>query len=265
MPGMSAKEIDLVVYKYLGVDAGYLCGGNGWSYSSHASFYSKYCDLEIDVARKREELRAKEEKSTTAATYRAILAEAAPRDQAKILRGTLEYAPIDSWSPDVRTTKEKLAEQMLSVATRLESEVVPGIAPAETSETVHQALKDAEQLLKTEGPTSAVDRVHTALHGHLRYLCKQAGITVEAEDPTASQYLKALLNEHPRFQVAHPNRDAVKTIVRTSAAIVDSLGTLRNNASVAHPNDDLLEDDEARLLINVTRSLMHYIDKKLTA
>ncbi|GAH63627.1 unnamed protein product, partial [marine sediment metagenome] len=33
--------------------------------------------------------------------------------------------------------------------------------------------------------------------------------------------------------------------------------------SVAHPNEDLLEKDEAMLVINVARTLLHYLDAKL--
>jgi len=38
---------------------------------------------------------------------------------------------------------------------------------------------------------------------------------------------------------------------------------VRNNASVAHPNDELLGRDEAQLVINVGRSLLLYLDAKI--
>lgn len=262
---MTPREIDVLMHQYLGIDGGYLLGGGGWSYGDHEEFYARYCDLEIDVVGKRESLRFLERKATTAATFRAILEESPPTVQAKIIRGTLERVPVDSWPDELVAKKQPVAERLMVIVTRLESEVVPGIFPAATSETVHLALKNAEELLKTHGPISAIDRVHTALHGHVRYLCQQAGITLDASEPTATQYVKSLLNEHPALQVEHPNREAIKSIVRTSFAIIDAAGTLRNNASVAHPNDDLLAADEARLLINVTRSVMHYIDAKLQA
>jgi hypothetical protein len=40
-------------------------------------------------------------------------------------------------------------------------------SPAFTTDVVERALVDAEQLLSGSGPISAVDRVHTALHGYL--------------------------------------------------------------------------------------------------
>jgi hypothetical protein len=41
-----------------------------------------------------------------------------------------------------------------------------------------------------------------------------------------------------------------------------SLNPIRNNASVAHPNEELLNKEEAMLVINVTRTLLHYLDAK---
>ena len=60
--------------------------------------------------------------------------------------------------------------------------MVPAGAPTCTSDVVIRAINDAEALLQEGGPTSAVDRVHTALHGHLRYLCDQAKIPHDRED-----------------------------------------------------------------------------------
>jgi hypothetical protein len=39
---------------------------------------------------------------------------------------------------------------------------------------------------------------------------------------------------------------------------------VRNQASVAHPNEELLGDAEAHLVINVGRTLLNYLDAKLS-
>ncbi len=43
------------------------------------------------------------------------------------------------------------------------------------------------------------------------------------------------------------------------------MNPLRNQASMAHPNEELLEPAEALLVINVSRSILHYLDTKLSA
>ncbi len=54
-------------------------------------------------------------------------------------------------------------------------------------------------------------------------------------------------------------------MIQTSGSIVDALGTIRNQASLAHPNEDLLHHDEALLVINLTRSLLlRFLDSKVS-
>ena len=52
-------------------------------------------------------------------------------------------------------------------------------------------------------------------------------------------------------------------MLKTSAAIVDAMGTVRNRASLAHPNEELLDHEEALLVINLARSLLRFLDEKL--
>ena len=44
---------------------------------------------------------------------------------------------------------------------------------------------------------------------------------------------------------------------------VDSVGTIRNNESVAHANETLADVPEAMLAINATRTILAYLDSRL--
>jgi hypothetical protein len=159
-------EILGIVYEYIGVEAGYL---GDLTYQSHVHFYPMYCDLDIDPFEYLQD-------GTTRERFILVLEQSPPDVQAKIVRGVLAKYPVGS-SP-LRT--EAAHARLLAMAERLEraSSGVMVSADAEyTSEVVARALRDAETLLETSGPESAVDRAHTALHGHLGYLCEQAGIT----------------------------------------------------------------------------------------
>ena len=142
--------------------------------------------------------------------------------------------------------------------------MVAATPPALTSDVVVRALNDAEALLQRGGPTSAVDRVHTSLHGHLRYLCNEAAIRHDRED-TMVALLKKLLATHPRLQDLGPRAYDIERVLKASGSILDALNPVRNNASVAHPNEQLLGPNEAQLVINIGRSLLSYIDGKLGA
>jgi hypothetical protein len=75
-----------------------------------------------------------------------------------------------------------LAAQFRTLADRLEGNVVGATQPAATTDTVQRALADAEALLKSRGPVSAVDRLHTALHGHLVHVCRDAGVPLPVRE-----------------------------------------------------------------------------------
>jgi hypothetical protein len=171
------------------------------------------------------------------------------------LKRLVEYEPIASW----------LASNDPGALHSLQSELyglaVPEVMPT-SSEAALQALADAQALLESRGPTSAVDRVHTGLHGFLKSACSDAGLSF-TPDATANQLLKLLLKSHPSLQDLGPRGEEVRRLVRSSLSIVDAMGTLRNRASLAHPNEELLDHDEALLVINLGRSLLRFLVAKL--
>jgi len=107
-------------------------------------------------------------------------------------------------------------------------------------------------------------RVHTALHGHLHALCEEPGITV-ASTATLQGLLHALRSGHPRLASTGPRADDVSRVLYAMATIMDALNPLRNRASVAHPNIELLDNAEAMLVVNATRTILAYLDSKLRA
>lgn len=124
------------------------------------------------------------------------------------------------------------------------------------------ALADAQALLESRGPTSAVDRVHTGLHGFLKGVATEASLAFDA-DATPNQLLKLVVDRHPALRDLGPREQEVRRLLRTAASIIDSMGTLRNRASLAHPNDELLDNEEAMFVINLARSLIRFLDAKL--
>lgn len=171
------------------------------------------------------------------------------------LKLLFEYEPINAWLRDGEPGNfEELRSEVLGIE-------VPDVLPKST-ESGLAALADAQTLLRDRGPTSAVDRVHTGLHGFLKAACDAAGISYP-NDPTPNQLLKALLQNHPALADLGPRGDDIRRMIRTSGAIVDSMGTLRNRASLAHPNEELLGHEEALFVINLARSLLRFLDAKL--
>lgn len=143
------------------------------------------------------------------------------------------------------------------------NEGVAGPAPASTSEVVRAALGDAEVLIREGRPSSAVDRVHTALHGHVRALCVAESITVPEGDPSITVLLKVLRENHSRFKETVAFSDEARRMIMSMSTALDALNTIRNHASLAHANEALLGDPEAHLAIDSARTVFRYVDAKV--
>lgn len=243
---LTKGEIQKLVSMYIGVEGGYL---GDFNYRSHHDFY-----LELDL-----DINPHDYEGTTRERFIQILTESSPDVQARILRGILERYPVGS-SP-LRT--QARVEQIGAWIRRLEGRgVVAAAAPKITTAVVERALMDATNLLKSSGPTSAVDRVHTALHGWMKAACADAGITLST-DPNINEAFSALRENHPRLNSPDARAAEAVKILRALSKIIDVLNTFRNTKSVAHPNEELLEEPEAMLVINAAQTLLHYLDAKL--
>jgi Abortive infection C-terminus len=251
MAGMTRQEIAKLINRYIGVSGGYL---GDFSYRTHNEFYVEYCDLYYDTYSM---------PGTTRARFEQVLIDATPGDQAKIVRGVLAKYPIDPAASPGRT--KALHDEFVALAGRLEGACPVGsVNPAITSAVVERAIGDAERLLETEGATSAVDRLHTVLHGYLRAVCDDAGIPY-GRTMLMSGLFGLIRNQHPAFADLGPRRDEILQVLRSMSGIMDAMNPIRNEASVAHPNRYLLDPPEAALVINAARTILHYLDMKLLA
>lgn len=127
---------------------------------------------------------------------------------------------------------------------------------------VARALIDADTLLRTSGPISCVDRLHTALHGYFRSLCERASLS-PPDAASLPALFKLLRIQHSALQNLGPQDQDIARVLLGFASVVDALNTVRNNASVAHPNQELLGEAEALLMVNAVRTLFHYVRTKV--
>lgn len=250
--GLSKRHVMQVVSRYIGGSGGYL---GDFTYRTHADFYVEFCDIEdIDPG---------EFSGTTRERFIEILSTQPANRQAKILRGVLERFPVDGW-PETRATFKPHIQAWIA---ELENEPVvanPKVAVARAGDVVRRALSDGENLIRTSGPVSAVDRTHTALHGFLKALCRAEGIGLP-DSATLQQAMKELRSHHPKLKPCGARANEASKVLYSMAATLDALNTIRNNATAAHPNELLLEDPEALLAINAARTIFTYVDQKTAA
>jgi hypothetical protein len=93
---------------------------------------------------------------------------------------------------------------------------------------------------------------------------RPASTTTAKNDPTTA-LLKKLRREHPKLQVIGSRSQDMAKVLNAAGAMLDALTPVRNNASLARPNKDLLGRDEAQLVVNAGRTLLAYLDAKIGA
>ncbi len=246
---LTNQQIMTVGNRYIGVEGGYL---GDFSSRTHTDFYSEYCGID-DVF-------PETYSGTTRQRFIEIVSTRKPHDQAKILRGVIDRFGDEDAQSDSRA---RLRQRILQWAAELEgATVIPIASPTETRAVVIRALGDADNLVRTSGATSAVDRIHTALHGHLLALCESSNIEI-GEGATCTRALKLLRQHHSALQTTGPRAEDITRVLNSLASVLDTLNPIRNNASVAHPNLELLDDPEALLAINAGRTIFAYLDSKM--
>lgn len=251
MAGMTDSERRKFIRFYIGVDRGYLNGIP--DIRALEEFYIN-CGLDVDP-------RGLE--GTNKDKFEQILAQSPQEDQATIIRAMLELVPPD---PSTLTTRtQTLHDEFEAVAARLQgASPVTAKKPKITCASVERCIENAEKLIESggKGMTDAVDRVHTMLHGYLRVACDDTGIAY-TEKAMMSGLFALIRNKHPAFKNVGPRKDDMERIFRSMSGIMDAMNPIRNEGSLAHPNNELLQPPEAALVINMARTILHYIDMKL--
>lgn len=249
---LTYSEIGTIVYDWIGVDGGYL---GDFTYAKHDRFWRQLAGLHVDTA----------SNSPTRQCFEDTLASVDPGTQAAALREILVlYPPLDEPDPEnPRFRSAATHTKILGWISRLETGTATvGVALASPSGLVQRALNDADALLASSGPQSAVDRVHTALHGYLHSLCEEENIVVGGDRPTLNQLFKALRDNHSALANLGSREDDIRKMLGSMATILDVLNPIRNNASVAHPNEDLVGPAEAVLVINLVRTMLGYLEQR---
>lgn len=249
---LTFSEIGKLVHNWIGVDSGYL---NGFTYAKHDRFWLHLADIHVNTAKN----------SPTRQCFEDTLGSVSEQHQAAVLREILNmFPPPDTPDPANRNFRSpKLHREILAWISRLETGTasVPVVLES-PSEVVQRALDDADALIEATGPQSAVDRLHTALHGYLHSLCVDEQIEVNQERPTLNQLFKALRDNHPALANLGARESDIRKMLGSMASILDALNPVRNQASVAHPNDELVGEAEAVLVVNLVRTMLAYLEQR---
>ena len=122
-------------------------------------------------------------------------------------------------------------------------------------ENARAAMESVERALLANDPVAAIDRVHTVLHGYLKDKCGSYGIPT-AGNPSMTSLVKQL-----RRHNSVPGE--VQRTLTSLASAVQDLNEVRNNNSLAHPTQDVLDKAEAMLAVNAAKTILVYLNERL--
>ncbi|HDI8168686.1 TPA: abortive infection family protein [Staphylococcus aureus] len=126
------------------------------------------------------------------------------------------------------------------------------------SDVVSQAIEDAESFMSNGEYQRAFDRVHTAFHGYLIEILKKYEITVPRDENLSKLYSRIQQLIEKEIQPTEL-ADIVKTTIRSSNGMINSLNEARNRHSLAHPNTNIIGKREAKLIIGISSTVTDYI------
>ncbi|TYS87721.1 abortive infection family protein [Rossellomorea aquimaris] len=259
MGKLGRVEVNSVV-SYIGVSGGYL---GDFSYSTHADFYPSYCGLDINPY---------DYNGTTRERFIQILTGATASDQSKILLGILEKYPLHLFEdmlqdeiikPSEFQNKERLHEKIEQWINQLRGEVIEQGELKHDIEFVKEVLQQADTLISKHSYSSAVDRSHTAIHGYLKALCDEQNITFSEQNVKIQDMWSKLKTDHPSFNIeVREHQRPINQTVNAIGKFLENMNDIRNRHGFSHPNEDIIEENEAKFIINLSRVLLYYIDSK---
>lgn len=261
MERLGGKEVNSVL-GYIGGEGGYL--GN-FTYASHAQFYPMYCGVDIDT---------NNFQGTTRQRFTRILSEAEPFIQSKILQGVLDKCTLEFF--ENQFNEGYLTQYEFEQKKRIHNNILTWISELKDKgllesknliynyEFVQETLNQCQTLISQHSCQSAIDRAHTALHGYLKETCKNEGLLIKENNPRIQDYWSKLKQEHPSILIDYSQSHLpINQIVNTIGKLLENLNDIRNNKSYTHPNEEIIGEEEAKLVINLFRSILNYIDSKI--
>ncbi|GAA0406986.1 hypothetical protein GCM10009133_14510 [Cocleimonas flava] len=124
----------------------------------------------------------------------------------------------------------------------------------------YETLDAAQELLDSNSTAQSIRLIHAALKNFLQQTCKKLAITTDDNDSIS--ILQAKVNEHLKQQNSISQKivnlnDSSLSMLRTTTLLTETIDDL----SYQNKNENHVTNSEVKYAINITRSVMIYIDE----
>lgn len=148
----------------------------------------------------------------------------------------------------------------ISIEPKMEKFDVFDFSELGLNETLRRAIGDASIFIGQGKYSSCIDRVHTAIHGYLRSKLDDLEVSYEESDMMPKLF-NLLYREWETLNNSDLD-DMMLKALRSASATLDVLNDIRNRHSLAHPNDNIIGENEAKLVLGLAESISRYINKR---
>ncbi len=175
-----------------------------------------------------------------------------------LLNREKRFPSLDAY-PTVTDSDRKSAQGVaLRLAGQLHAEL-PTLTLACAHDVFRRVRGEVENCIKSKAYDAGLDRLHTFLTMYLRLLiADDAGNTQPHDVPLHSLmgfYVKGLQAKGRRVS------EMTLRILRSSISTLESFNTIRNDHSLAHPTDQLIQKDEAEFIFTHIVALVCLIER----
>lgn len=174
----------------------------------------------------------------------------------------LDYSKAIGYTYYDNNVSPDFIEECYKIGNRLRNDIgiaeIDAIKPIEDTrdyKLLSESIKD--HILKDQ-PEAGLDRLHTYLVGYIRSLCIKHKIEYERKETLNAifgKYIKTLI------KLKKIESDMTIRILKFSISILDSFNFIRNNKSLAHDNESIVDYSESILIFNNINSLVKFIQE----
>lgn len=152
-------------------------------------------------------------------------------------------------TPKDYKNKVRLHEKIEQWIIQLKVEIIDKGNLKKEIDFVKEVLFQADTLIENHSYSSAVDRVHTALHGYIKELCNEQNIIFGEQNVKIQNMWGKLKIEHPNFNIdIKEHQRPINQTVNAIGKFLENMNDIRNRHGFSHPNDDIIEEHEAHRL-----------------
>ena len=198
--------------------------------------------------------------TSKAKRLRAFLAHADEARIAKVLRGLWKQREADSIRLEEAAVEQKLHDDYFAVVLRIEGEGggidTSALEHFEPSQTLDELIEALRRDLDAGKAQATLDRLHTyCMKRFAALVLARGGPPCTGTEPLHSRvgrYLKLLRAERDLTEITD-------RIVRSAIGTLEALNDIRNNKSLAHDNEELVDPAEARFIFESIAALLRFV------